>query len=174
MYQNAPSSVATTFNPSASSVTHHTPRSWAVFDVQYETVQDWTDELVINFYILLEKQHVPEKKFDFSFYQTTVHYANINHGLHMGGVVLNPGVIERYGVPVALGVTISSVDGTVLAVAETTGDNKIIPKDPRCNWWDNPKLVGKDVMNVTKRDGLVDRSKSPFALMNVDDYEVVK
>ena len=40
------------------------------------------------------------------------------------------------------------------------------------DWWKKPEIT--DNKNVIRRDGLVDRSKTPFALVNIDDYEAVK
>jgi len=43
-----------------------------------------------------------------------------------------------------------------------------LPKE----WWKDSKVL--DNASVTRRNGMVDRSKTPFALINVDDYEVVQ
>ena len=39
-------------------------------------------------------------------------------------------------------------------------------------WWKDSAVL--DNPSVTRRNGLVDRSKTPFALINIDDYEVVQ
>ncbi len=60
-----------------------------------------------------------------------------------------------------------SKDGTVLA-SESPAGGMSLPKE----WWKDSKVL--DNPSVTRRTGLVDRSKTPFALINPDDYEVVQ
>jgi hypothetical protein len=43
---------------------------------------------------------------------------------------------------------------------------------PAEDWWKNPRIIDSPL--VTRREGLLERSKTPFALINMDDYEVVK
>lgn len=147
------------------------PREWALMDVQYETMPEWMDEIVFTYHVLAEHRNV-DGKLEYSFYQTVVRYVDVAHGEHSSCVALSPNAVLRYGVPVALTVEISAADGTALA-SESAFEGKAIPPDLQADWWKNPKVT--DNAGVTKRDGyLTDRSKTPFAFINADDYEAVK
>ena len=106
-------------------------------------------------------------KNEFSYYTATVRYIDIPKGDHMSCVVLPPSLVERYGEPVALALEIMGKDGTVLA-----GKWESTIADLKNEWWKNPQIM--DNAMVKRRAGLVDRSKTPFALINMDDYEVVQ
>ena len=147
------------------------PREWAVLDVQYDTQPEWIDELVFTYHVLAERRNL-EGKLEYSFYQTVVRYTDVARGDHVSGVVLGPAAVLRYGTPVALTVEIAAADGTALA-SESVIEGKAIPPDLQADWWKNPRVV--ENQGVSKRDGyLVDRSKTPFAFVNADDYEAVK
>lgn len=152
------------YTTTATKVSPGRPREWAVFEVTYDTVPEWLDEVVVTYYLLAERKTADGKK-EYSFYQTTVRYSDVARGEHTACVVLPPGPLMRYG------------DGFVgLAVEFTSGDGK--PLDTKSevegtlqqDWWKKTEITDK----LNKRDGLVDRSKTPFSFINVDDYEVVK
>jgi hypothetical protein len=85
----------------------------------------------------------------------------------MSCVVLPPSLVERYGEPVSLALEIMGKEGTVLeSKSEST-----IPY-PVKEWWKSSQVL--DNPQVKRRSGLVDRSKTPFALINAYDYEVVQ
>jgi hypothetical protein len=84
----------------------------------------------------------------------------------MSCVAIPPSLVERHGEPVAVALEIVGKDGTVL-------DSKFeaiipLPKE----WWKDSKVL--DNPTLTRRNGMVDRMKTPFALINADDYEVVQ
>jgi hypothetical protein len=142
-------------------------KEWGVFDVTYETAPEWVDELVFTIYLMTEHRTLAGKK-EYNTFQATIRSVDIQHGEHMAGVVLQPAGLLRFGEPVAVGVEIANPDGTVLA-ADSTSSLTGLPSD----WWKNPKMA--DVQAVVKHDGyLVDRAKSPFALVDLDDFEVTK
>jgi hypothetical protein len=117
----------------------------------------------------MSERHGATGKKEYNLFQTTIRFVDIQRGEHTAGAVLQPAGLLRFGEPVAVAVEIASPDGTVLASDSVTYNVKGLPDD----WWKNPKLA--DVQAVTKRDGyLVDRAKSPFALVDSDDYEVSK
>lgn len=148
------------------------PREWAVFDVPYDTLPEWIDELVFTFSVLSQHRTV-EGKTEYSFYQTTVRYTDIARGEHLGCAVLSPAALLRYGDPVALAVEIAAPDGTLLTSDTSVMPAANLPPELQKDWWKNPKVT--DNANVVKRAGyLMDRAKSPFAFVNVDDYEAVK
>ena len=141
------------------------PREWALFEVKYETAAKWTDELVFDFYVMT-KGRSEEGKEAFSFYNTKVRYVDIPKGDHMSCVALPPSLLERHGDAVAVALEITGKEGKVLDSKSET----IMPFPKE--WWKDPKVL--DNPSVTRRNGMVDRAKTPFALVNPDDYEVVQ
>lgn len=143
------------------------PRDWALFEVTYDTIPEWVDELVVTYYVVAERRSGEVKK-EYSFYQTTVRYVDIARGEHTACAVLSPATLLRYGDQIiGFAVEFTSADGTLLA-AKDEKEGTVLPPD----WWKKPEVT--ESKSVVKRDGLTDRSKTPFALVNMDDYEVVK
>ncbi len=142
------------------------PREWALFEVKYSTSAEWTDELSFNYYVMT-KGVDREGNEVFNFYTTTVRYIDIPKGDHMSCVAIAPSQIERYGEPVALALEIIDKEGEI---ADMNSETTI--KFPSEEWWKDSTVL--DSPKVKRREGLVDRSKTPFALINIDDYEVVQ
>lgn len=141
------------------------PREWALFEVKYESGTKWTDELTFNYYVM-SKGKSDEGKDQYSFYTATIRYVDVPKGEHMSCVALAPSLVERYGDPVAVALEIVGKDGTVL-----DGKSETVMPFPK-EWWKDSKVL--DSPSVARRNGLVDRSKTPFALINADDYEVIQ
>jgi hypothetical protein len=84
----------------------------------------------------------------------------------MSCVALPPSQVERHGEPVAVALEITNKEGKVM---DSKSESTIpLPKE----WWKDSKVL--DNAALTRRTGLLDRSKTPFALINADDYEVVQ
>ena len=151
-------------------------REWAVIDVDYETKfpasakDKWTDNVSATFYVLAEAT-LPDRTKEFSLYTLTVRYVNVPEGKHRAGVVLPPGALERYGQVVAIACEITA-DG--VAAPEVKGEHAASELNAyKDDWWKNDKVTGAPF--VKKRDGvLLERSKTPFGLVNMDDYEAVR
>jgi len=141
------------------------PREWALFEIKYETEAKWIDELAFNYHVMTKGKN-DEGKDVFSYYTTTLRYIDIPKGSHMSCVAIPPSLVERHGEPVAVALEIVGKDGTVLDSKFET----IIPLPKE--WWKDSKVL--DNPTLTRRNGLVDRMKTPFALINADDYEVVQ
>lgn len=165
------------------------PREWALFEVGYETAPEWIDELEFNFTVMMKRLSPETGREEYNLFRTTVKYVDVigvanksvlnsNMGRHQSCVALHPNAFIRYGderdnatrgvVAFALEIVL---DGKVVAAqSEVVGAlKKSLPED----WWKNPVVTNNDAVQV--RDGyLMDRSKTPFALMNSDDYEMVK
>ena len=114
----------------------------------------------------------------YSYYTVTVRYVNIPKGSHAASVVLPPSVLERYGEPAAIAVLISNKEGDVLDV-QNEGADAVVGKKLADKWWENADQVmsAKDAKGtplIARRQGLLDRSKTIFALINPDDYEMVQ
>jgi len=147
-------------------------REWALFEVKYETSAKWTDELTFVYHVMTKGRDEQNKEL-FSYYTTTVRYIDIPKGDHMSCVALPPSLVERYGEPIAVALEITGKDGSVLA-SEALASGIQLPKE----WWRDSNVMDKrDAAGnpfLVRRNGLVDRLKTPFALINPDDYEVVQ
>ncbi len=142
------------------------PREWALFEVKYSTAAKWTDELSFTYHVMTKGKD-EEGKDNYSYYTLTLRYVNIPKGDHMSSVALPPSMVERYGEPISLALEIIGKDGTVLASQSESTINF-----PTKEWWKDSNVLDKP--QVSRRTGgLMDRSKTPFALINADDYEVV-
>ncbi len=142
-------------------------QDWYQFWVQYETAHEWIDEVVFTYHVLAQKK--VNGKDAYSLYRKTIKYIDVPQARgHMSTAYLRPNTIKRYGEIVAAAVEVS-VNGQPAA---EHSEWKATPKTPE-KWWKNPAIVESPA--VTVRDGyLLDRSQTPFAFINVDDYGVIK
>ena len=154
------------------------PRWWIVIETKYTTFAKFQDQLTFNWHVLLETKSAKENKGNkmglapYSYFNTTVTYFNIPQGSHAACVCLPPSYLELYGEPKAIGFTVTNQNGDELAYG-TVSEVKGIKNDDR--FWDDQKIMnapgsdGKPM--VERRQGLVDRSKTIWALVNPNDYE---
>ncbi|MFA7172573.1 MAG: hypothetical protein WC340_04025 [Kiritimatiellia bacterium] len=141
------------------------PREWALFEVKYSTSAKWTDSLTFNYHVMTKGADDDGKEI-FNYYTTVVRYIDIPKGSHMSCVAIPPSQVERYGSPVAVALEIIDQEGEIC----DTKTEKTIPLPEE--WWKNPAVLDNE--KLKRRVGMVDRSKTPFALINIDDYEVVQ
>lgn len=157
------------------------PRKWIVLEMKYTTQAKWQDELTFHWHVLLDSTKAKEKDPKnpvalYSYYTVDVRYVDIKQGAHAACVCLPPSVSERYGEPVTVSVLITNKEGDELALHTENQFGKL----PDGKWWDRDdmmnqwkdKKTGKNM--IERRVGLVDRSKTPFALINSSDYELVQ
>ena len=158
------------------------PRQWIVLETKYATfgteTSKFLDQLTFTWHVLLETKTARENKGNkdglapYSYFTASTSYFNIPMGSHAAGVCLPPSYLERYGEPKAIGLEITNQNGEMLA-----GDcwSEIKGIDPHKKFWEN-----QDIMNATgkdgkpmieRRQGLLDRSKTIWALVNPNDYE---
>ena len=138
-------------------------QNWGQVQVDYDTEPKWIDELTIVFYAMAET--LEEGKKVYSFYQLTTRYGDVEQGRgHLAAAYLRPQTLKRYGDLIAIAVEISQA-GKV--VAEMT-EGKMPPR-----WWKDTEVTGRPEV-VTRAGALLERNQTPFALINIDDYEVVK
>lgn len=136
-----------------------TKKRWAQFEVEYVTQPDWIDAITFTFHVM----SVDDEK-AFHYYTTTVTYIDVAKGDHGACVMLPPSAVLRNGTPVAFGVEVE-YDGKVIAT-ESEGMGKGTP------WWTKlDAMKGK----VERHSGVLqDRSKTPFGLTYIDQYEAVR
>ena len=153
------------------------PRKWIVIETKYTTYAKFLDQLTFNWHVMLETKSAKENKGNkmglspYSYFNTTVTYFNIPQGSHAACVCLPPSYLELYGEPKAIGFTISNQNGDVLG-GGTVSEIKGIKPDSQ--FWEDQNIMsaqqaGKPM--VERRQGLVDRSKTIWALVNPNDYE---
>lgn len=136
-------------------------RDWCEIMVQFDTEPEWMDELSFQYYALLydrvKKEH--------TFLKGSVTHVDVARGKgHLSSAYIRPGTLTRYGEVVAVAAEALSKGVTVAAESEgRMGDRQPLPAD----WWKTIKLVPKDGY-------ILNRTQTPFAFINYDDYEAIK
>ena len=134
-----------------------------------------------TWHILLESKSATEKDRDdkkapYSYYTTSVTYSNIPQGSHAASVVLPPSILERYGYAKAIGVVISNKNGDVLG---GQSESEVQGIKGGTLWWNDDEIMNAkdkktgDAM-IERRQGLLERSKTIWGLVNPNDYEMVE
>lgn len=142
-------------------------KKWHSISVLYDTTPEWIDELTVEFHILAGTRDIETKKQVYALYKLVVRYADIERGRgHTATAFLRPSAIKRFGEPIAIAAVFSVKGREIDSVSQET---ESMPE----KWWKNPRVTDRDI--VTVRNGyLLDRSKSPWAMVNYDNYEVIK
>ena len=163
-------------------------RNWIVLEAKYRTDAKWTDRLTFTWHVLLETKTATVKDKEeqaklsqYSYFNQSVTYVNIPEGAHAAGVCLPPAYLERFGEPRAIGIVVSNAKGEVLSFgceSSITGIKAHPAKIEEAFWMDNRIMEAKDPSDMSKpmierRQGLLDRSKTIWALVNPNDYEAV-
>jgi len=157
------------------------PRKWVVLEMKYTTQAKWQDELTFHWHVLMDSSKAKEKDpknpvAPYSYYNLDVRYVDIKQGSHAACVCLPPSVPERYGEPITVSVLITNKEGDELALHTENQFGKL----PEGKWWERDDMMNQwkdkktDKNMIERRAGLVDRSKTPFALINSSDYELVQ
>ena len=153
------------------------PRSWIVIETKYTTYAKFLDQLTFNWHVVLDTKTAKENKGNkmglapYSYFNTSVTYYNIPKGSHAACVCLPPSYLELYGEPKAIGFEITNQNGDILG-GDAVSEIKAIK--PHTKFWemDNFKdAMGGEKPSIERRQGLVDRSKTIWALVNPNDYE---
>ena len=115
----------------------------------------------------------------YSYYTVTVAYMNIPKGNHAASVCLPPACLERFGEPKAIGIVVTNKDGETVA-GDVQSEIKGIVSHPKSiveAFWNDKNIMEKENSAgeriVEQRQGLLDRSKTIWALVNPNDYEQV-
>ncbi len=141
------------------------PGEWHMITVDYDAMPDWTDELTFRYFVVtrIMRDGAPA----FSFFRHVVRYGDIERGRSKQSTVfLRPVTIKRYGEPIGVAYEIM-FEGNVVASGSQEAADFRVPE----NWWNNRQVTEL----LTERQGyLLDRSQTPFALVNIDDYEVIR
>lgn len=161
------------------------PRRWIVMEMKYDTYASWQDQLTVTWHVLLDITKATEKNKEkpkpgeeppsqYSYYTCSTTYINIPQGSHAASVCLPPSVLERYGEPVVISAVITNKEGDILDT-QNEGAQALKLAD---KWWENDMVFSmkdkRGIPLIERRQGMVDRSKTIFALVNPNDYEVVQ
>lgn len=158
------------------------PRQWIVLETKYDTFGTeksyFLDQLTFTWHVLLESKSASVNKGNkeglapYSYFTASTTYFNIPTGQHAASVVLPPSYLERYGEPKVVGLEITNQNGEMLA-GDCWSDVKGIVAHKK--FWEDSKIMdapnGADGKMIERRQGLVDRSKTIWALVNPNDYE---
>ena len=164
---------------------YNKPRKWIVLEAKYSTYSKWQDQLTFTWHVLLETKSATENKGNkeglspYSYFTTAVTYQNIPQGSHAASVCLHPSYLERYGEPKAVGLVITNAKGETLN-GDCESEIKGIAHHPRsldAAFWNDQKIMNAQTSDnkpmIERRQGLMDRSKTIWALVNPNDYEQV-
>ena len=154
------------------------PRRWIVIETKYTTYAKFLDQLTFNWHVLLETKSATENKGNkeglapYSYFTASTTYQNIPQGSHAASVCLHPSYLELYGEPKAIGFTISNQNGDILG-GGTVSEVKGIKPDTQ--FWEDQTVMNATTADgkpmIERRQGLVDRPKTIWALVNPNDYE---
>lgn len=136
-------------------------REWGELSVQFDSEPEWIDELSFQYYALLYSRMTKE----YTLLKGAVSHVDIARGRgHMSAAYVRPSTLARYGEVVAVAVEVLLKGENVGTLSEgKTVDRLQLPQE----WWKSPKLAPKDGY-------ILSRAQTPFAFVNVDDYEAIK
>ena len=168
-------------------------RQWGVYEMTYRTAQKWTEDITVNWFVLcdtkkakqVDRSKTAARLPPYVYYTLVSRYVNIPEGDHRSCVCLPPSFIERYGEPVVIsGEPVTSegklLDGmtVVNGFAYVQAGQFNEETKAKMEWWANDEIINAKDKNgdamIEIRQGLVDRSKSPFYLVNNADYEAIQ
>ena len=168
-------------------------RQWGVYEMTYRTAQKWTEDITVNWFVLcdtkkakqVDRSKTAARLPPYVYYTLVTRYVNIPEGDHRSCVCLPPSFIERYGEPVVISCELVTSEGKLLDGATVVNGFSYVQagqfneeSKEKMEWWNNDAIINaKDKSGeamIELRQGLVDRSKSPFYLVNNADYEAIQ
>ena len=152
-----------------------TPQEWQYLQLQYEVLIPWIDEMTVQFFVLSMGSDPETGANVFSLFQRNIQYVDIEggrsgrEGLRSADAFLRPAALRRFGRVVAAA-AIVTINGQVVAQEQET--DRTAPALPEA-WWQDDRVIRSDA--VTTRDGyLLDRTETPWAVINYDDAEFIR
>ncbi len=137
------------------------PRQWFKVEVTYDTDLAWLDEVTFTYYVVVKaKEPIPGRTSPYTLFKGEVSYVNIEKGRHSADIYLHPSTIARFG-EVERVATVVSQGGRIVTMAGSPE----LSSGVNARWWEQ----------LTPQDGyLLNRTLTPFAMINFDDYEAIK
>ena len=168
-------------------------RQWGVYEMTYRTAQKWTEDITVNWFVLcdtkkakqVDRSKTAARLPPYVYYTLVSRYVNIPEGDHRSCVCLPPSFIERYGEPVVISCELVTSEGKLLDGMTVVNGFAYVQAGQfneetkaKMEWWANDEIINAKDKNgdamIEIRQGLVDRSKSPFYLVNNADYEAIQ
>ena len=168
-------------------------RQWGVYEMTYRTAQKWTEDITVNWFVLcdtkkakqVDRSKTAARLPPYVYYTLVSRYVNIPEGDHRSCVCLPPSFIERYGEPVVISCELVTSEGKLLDGMTVVNGFSYVQAGQfneetkaKMEWWANDEIINAKDKNgeamIEIRQGLVDRSKSPFYLVNNADYEIIQ
>ena len=168
-------------------------RQWGVYEMTYRTAQKWTEDITVNWFVLcdtkkakqVDRSKTAARLPPYVYYTLVSRYVNIPEGDHRSCVCLPPSFIERYGEPVVISCELVTAEGKLLDGATVVNGFSYAQagqfneeSKEKMEWWNNDSIINAKDKNgeamIEIRQGLIDRSKSPFYLVNNADYEIIQ
>ena len=157
------------------------PRKWIVLEAKYSTLDKCIDQLTFSWHVLLETKSATSKDKEgqskmapYSYLSQTVTYSNIPKGNHAASVCLHPSYLEQYGEPKAVGLVVTDANGKEL---DGNSFSEVKGIKPGAKFWEDDKVMDAKTASgdpmIERRQGLQDRSKTIWALVSPNDYELV-
>jgi hypothetical protein len=130
-------------------------KEWFQIYAEYDSDPDWIDELSFTFYVLVKGKTKDAPAF--SLFKGETSYIHIASGKkHIADMFLHPNIIARFGDVERVAIEVRQ-GGRVL---ERGGKPALT--EP---WWERLAPVEGVLLN---------RNQTPFSLVNIDDFEIIK
>jgi hypothetical protein len=135
-----------------------TPREkWVRIFAEFDAEPEWTDDLTFNFYLGVRGK--AETAPPLSLFKGAVTYVNVPQGRrHMAEVFVHPVMLERFGEPGPVALEVRQ-GGRLIA---QTGK-----PEPSTPWWNDPRAIPQE-------GALLDRGRSPYALLDLETQLMIK
>jgi hypothetical protein len=140
-------------------------QSWFRMAVLYETDVEYLDALTVDFYVATKPRELdmqlPPDYYKTRLFTLTNEYIDIAEGKHLCEAYIHPRIYNRYsnGKDIVWAVVFSLQDQPV-AFRSSLGEQA-------GQWWEKIDAVPMD-------DLLLSRDQTPFALVDYEDFEVMK
>jgi hypothetical protein len=132
-----------------------TQKHWLRVIQEYETQNEWIDELEFTYYVLIRDAKGRDRAF-----RKTVSYVDIKKGRHIADAFIRPNTFERMNASV--------VHAAVVIKSKGIAGMKVVASSStlsQANWWEQ----------IPSEEGtLLNRDETPFANVAYDNYELIK
>lgn len=130
-------------------------KPWLKVSVEYETQNDWVDELEFTYFVLIRNKQGVDRA-----YRKTVTYVDIKKGKHISDIYMRPNTFERHQATI--------VHAAVVVKAKGVAGMRVLEEQTtlkQAKWWEQiPSAEGM----------LLHRGETPFAFIEFDNYELIK
>ena len=145
------------------------PQEWQHIVLQYDVQVPWIDEMTVQFFVISMIRDPDTEANLYSLFRRNIRYVDLEGGrdrTRRAEVFLRPAGLRRFGRVVGAAAVVT-INGVVVAAQEDTAID--LPEE----WWNNPLVLDSPVTTV--RDGyLLDRTETPWAVINYDDAEFIR